>query len=77
MSTLPPFVPTHWLLMPREPFDLARTLRFILSPPGLLKGQRFPPLLDYFEEGEYRRVADVGGQQVLKVIKQRREGLPF
>jgi DNA-3-methyladenine glycosylase II len=59
--------------MPREPFDLARTLRFILSPPGLLKGQPFPPLLDYFEEGEYRRVADVGGQLVLYGVRQEIE----
>ena len=70
MSTLPPFIPSYWLLMPREPFDLARTLRFILSPPGLLKGQPFPPLLDYFEEGEYRRVADVGGQLVLYGVRE-------
>jgi DNA-3-methyladenine glycosylase II len=56
--------------MPREPFDLARTLRFILSPPGLLKGQRFPPLLDYFEEGEYRRVTEVGGQLVLYGVRE-------
>src|SRR5271157_6556643 len=74
MSTLPPFVPSYWLLRPREPFDLARTLRFILSPPGLLKGQRFPPLLDYFEEGEYRRVADVGGQLVLYGVREEIEG---
>jgi len=73
MSTLPPFVPSYGLLMPREPFDLARTLRFILSPPGLLKGQPFPPLLDYFEEGEYRRVADVGGQLVLYGVRQEIE----
>jgi len=73
MSTLPPFVPSHWLLMPREPFDLARTLRFILSPPGLLKGQPFPPLLDYFEEGEYRRVAHFGGQPVLYGVREEIE----
>jgi DNA-3-methyladenine glycosylase II len=59
--------------MPREPFDLARSLRFILSPPGLLKGKRFPPLLDYFEEGEYRRVADVGGQLVLYGVREEIE----
>jgi DNA-3-methyladenine glycosylase II len=59
--------------MPAEPFDLARTLRFILSPPGLLKGQRFPPLLDYFEEGEYRRVADVDGQLVLYGVREEIE----
>jgi DNA-3-methyladenine glycosylase II len=59
--------------MPRQPFDLARTLRFILSPPGLLKGQPFSPLLDYFEDGEYRRVADVGGQLVLYGVREKIE----
>jgi len=47
------------------PFDFARTLRFILSPPALLNGRVFDPLLDHFEAGEYRRVADVNGQPVL------------
>jgi DNA-3-methyladenine glycosylase II len=48
-----------------EPFDFERTLRFILSPPALLNGRVFDPLLDHFEEGEYRRVAEVNGQPVL------------
>jgi len=74
MSNPPPSATSHWLLKPREPFDFARTLRFILSPPGLLKGRRFPPLLDYFEEGEYRRVADVGGQLVLYGVREESEG---
>jgi DNA-3-methyladenine glycosylase II len=60
------------VLKPREPFSFARTLRFILSPPELLNGRRFPPLLDYFEDGEYRRVAEVGGQLALYAV---REGL--
>ncbi len=53
------------LIKPREPFSLRQTLRFILSPPALLNGRQFPPLLDYFEEGEYRRVVEVSGQLVL------------
>jgi DNA-3-methyladenine glycosylase II len=61
------------LLEPREPFSFARTLRFILSPPELLNGRRFPPLLDYFEEGEYRRVADVGGQLALYAVREEIE----
>jgi DNA-3-methyladenine glycosylase II len=73
MSNPPALIPNHWLLKPREPFDFARTLRFILSPPGLLKGRRFPPLLDYFEEGEYRRVAEVGGQLVLYGVREETE----
>lgn len=48
-----------------EPFDFARTLRFILSPPALLNGRVFDPLLDHFEAGEYRRAAEVNGQPVL------------
>jgi DNA-3-methyladenine glycosylase II len=66
-------------LSPREPFNFARTLRFLLSPPELLNGRRFPPLLDYFEEGEYRRLADVSGQLVLygvrEEIKRRKPAL--
>jgi DNA-3-methyladenine glycosylase II len=58
------------MLKPREPFSFARTLRFILSPPELLSGRRFPPLLDYFEDGEYRRVADVRGQLALYAVRQ-------
>ena len=48
-----------------EPFDFGRTLRFILSPPALLNGRVFGPLLDHFEAGEYRRAAEVNGQPVL------------
>ena len=61
------------LLRPREPFNLARTLRFILSPPTLLNGRRFSPLLDYFEEGEYRRVADIGEQLALYGVREEIE----
>jgi len=58
------------LLRPRQPFSFARTLRFILSPPELLKARRFAPLLDYFEDGEYRRVADVGGRLVFYGVRE-------
>jgi len=58
------------LVRPREPFSFARTLRFILSPPALLNGRPFAPLLDYFEEGEYRRVVDVGGQLTLYGVRE-------
>ncbi len=58
------------LLRPREPFNFARTLRFILSPPELLNQRRFPPLLDYFEDEEYRRVADIGGQLALYGVRE-------
>jgi len=53
----------------REPFDFERTLRFILSPPALLNGRVFDPLLDHFEAGEYRRAAEVNGQPVLYGVR--------
>jgi len=62
------------LVRPREPFNFARTLLFILSPPELLNQRRFDPLLDYFEEGEYRRVADIGGQLALYGIREEIDG---
>jgi hypothetical protein len=62
------------LIESRQPFDFARTLRFILSPPALLNGREFAPLLDYFVEGEYRRVADVDGQPLLYGMSKSRRG---
>lgn len=61
-----------------EPFDFERTLRFILSPPALLNGRVFDPLLDHFEAGEYRRAAEVNGQPVLYGVTegQRTRGAP-
>ncbi len=60
------------IIYPRQPFSLAQTLRFILSPPALLNGREFAPLLDYFVEGEYRRVAEIGGQPVLYAVREER-----
>jgi len=57
----------------REPFDFQRTLRFVLSPPALLNGRLFEPLLDHFENGEYRRAADVNGQPVLYAVREVRQ----
>jgi len=54
----------------RTPFDFKRTLRFILSPPELLNGRRFEPLLDHFVEGEYRRAVEINGQPVLYGVKE-------
>ena len=48
-----------------QPFDFTRTLRFILSPPAAVNRKPFEPLLDYFEEGEYRRVVEFNGKLVL------------
>jgi DNA-3-methyladenine glycosylase II len=53
------------LIRPRPPFDFTQTLRFILAPPPLLNGRIFEPLLDYFVEGEYRRVLKLSGRLVL------------
>lgn len=62
------------LVRPREPFSFAHTLRFILSPPALLNARPFAPLLDHFEEGEYRRVAEIGGDLVLYGVAEERRG---
>src|SRR2546422_11439823 len=67
--------PVLWL-RPREPFSFARTLRFVLSPPPLLNRRTFSPLLDYFEDDEYRRVAEIGGQPVLYGVNELRQGSP-
>jgi len=58
------------LLRPRDPFNFEKTLRFILSPPALANGRTFAPLLDHFEEGEYRRVAEIGGKRVLFGVRE-------
>jgi DNA-3-methyladenine glycosylase II len=57
-------------LQPSEPFNFARTLRFILSPPALLNGRQFAPLLDYSVEGEYRRVTEIGGELILYGVRE-------
>ena len=64
--------PVLWL-RPREPFSFARTLRFVLSPPPLLNGRTFSPILDYFEDDEYRRVAEIGGQPILYGVSEQRQ----
>ncbi|HLI29938.1 MAG TPA: DNA-3-methyladenine glycosylase [Terriglobia bacterium] len=58
------------ILHPAEPFDFRRTLRFILSPPVLANGRRFEPLLDHFEEGEYRRAAEIEGKLVIYGVSE-------
>ena len=62
------------LIHPREPFNFAQTLRFILAPPPLLNGRIFEPLLDYFIDGEYRRVLELGDRMVLYGVRE--EGRP-
>jgi len=60
------------LLTPRAPFNFERTLRFILGPPVGAGRAPLAPLLDYFIEGEYRRVVEVGGQLILFGASQTR-----
>lgn len=62
------------LIHPLPPFNFAQTLRFILAPPALLNGRTFAPLLDYFVDGEYRRVLELGEQLVLYGVRE--EGSP-
>jgi DNA-3-methyladenine glycosylase II len=58
------------LLSTQQPFNLTHTLRFILSPPALLSGRQFDPLLDHFQDGEYRRVVAIAGQPVLYGVSE-------
>lgn len=65
------------MLTVRQPFSLTKTLRFILSPPQLGNGRKFDPLLDHFEENEYRRVADIAGTPALYGVSEvAHRGLP-
>jgi DNA-3-methyladenine glycosylase II len=58
------------IIHPRAPFNFAQTLRFILAPPALLNGRQFAPLLDYYVDGEYRRVMEVGNQLILYGVRE-------
>ena len=62
------------LIHPQAPFNFAQTLRFILAPPPLLNGRTFAPLLDYFVDGEYRRVLELGERLILYGVRE--EGSP-
>ncbi len=57
------------IIYPCPPFNFLQTLRFILSPPALLNGRQFAPLLDYFVDDEYRRVLDLGGDLILYGVR--------
>ena len=63
------------ILPTREPFSFQQTLRFILSPPALLNGRRFEPLLDHLVDGEYRRVVEISGNPVLYGVREAKRGL--
>lgn len=58
------------LVKPRQPFDFKRTLKFILSPPALMNGRVFEPLMDHFQEGEYRRAIRLDGHPVLYGVSE-------
>jgi DNA-3-methyladenine glycosylase II len=53
------------LIQPQQPFDFVRTLKFILSPPATLNNRAYEPLMDHFQDGEYRRVIRIDGGLVL------------
>ena len=58
------------IIHPRAPFNFTQTLRFILSPPVLLNGRQFAPLLDHFVDGEYRRVMELRKQLILYGVRE-------
>lgn len=60
-------------LHPQAPFSFRRTLRFMLSPPALLNGRQFEPLLDYFIDGELRRAVELDGEPVLYGVSEEEE----
>jgi DNA-3-methyladenine glycosylase II len=62
------------IIEPRQPFSFTHTLRFILSPPALLNGRTFAPLLDHFEDGEYRRAVELGDTPVLFGVSEEQRG---
>lgn len=49
----------------QQPFNFVRTLKFILSPPSTLNGRSHEPLMDHYEDGEYRRAIWIDGRSVL------------
>lgn len=61
-------------LTPKGPFGFSSALRFILSPPALLSGRQFEPLLDHLVEGEYRRLLDLDGELVLYGVSETGAG---
>lgn len=60
------------LVRPLQPFDFLRTLKFILSPPAGLNSRVFEPLMDHFEDGEYRRAVKIDGRPFLYGVSERR-----
>lgn len=60
------------LIQPLQPFDFLRTLKFILGPPAGLNGRVFEPLMDHFEDGEYRRAVRIDGRPVLYGVSEER-----
>ena len=65
------------LIEPQQPFNFARTLKFILSPPSTLNGRVHEPLMDHYEDGEYRRAIWIDGRPVLYgVAEERHSAVP-
>lgn len=64
--------PSSVPVQPLQPFDFHRTLKFILCPPAGLNGRVFEPLMDHFEDDEYRRAIRIDGQPVLYGVSEER-----
>ena len=64
-------IPPPVLVQPQRPFDFQRTLKFILSPPALLNGRVHEPLMDHFQDGEYRRATRLDGRPVLYGVSEK------
>ena len=60
------------LIQPQQPFDFVRTLKFILSPPAALNRRVFEPLMEHFQDGEYRRAIRIDGRPVLYGVAEER-----
>ncbi|HEX5411785.1 MAG TPA: DNA-3-methyladenine glycosylase [Terriglobia bacterium] len=65
------------LIEPQQPFNFVRTLKFILSPPSALNGRPHEPLMDHYQDGEYRRAIWIDGRPVLYgVAEELNSALP-
>ncbi|HEV2247557.1 MAG TPA: hypothetical protein VGW37_12960, partial [Terriglobia bacterium] len=60
----------------QQPFNFIRTLKFILSPPSTLNGRPHEPLMDHYEDGEYRRAIWIDGRPVLYGVAEEPHSTP-
>ena len=62
------------MLIPPRAVQFCSNAALHPGPPPLLNGRQFAPLLDYFVDGEYRRVLELGEQLILYGVRE--EGRP-